>query len=337
MSSRTAVSRRSALRLGALALAVAALAACGTPGGAGAASPSSRTPAPTGPSSTAPGGGPDDRPDPVGLIGLWWVEDATGQPAGERSVLRLAADDLSWWRECGVAFGTWRAAPGLLVLDAGRGAVGRCPVTERPGAGPSPATSWLERTARFERDGPGWRLLDAAGREQARLRPGATLAPRPDVDASLTTVPTADAAARAALAEPAPLPAGLRAAAAAQVVGRWSGASSSSRTPARPAAGAKPPFLLVAPDASWSGWDGCNGASGRWLVGDGGRLLVTAGASTAIGCAGLDLPGLWATAARAGVDGRQLVLVDAAGRELVRLDGPSPSPSVTVTHGPVLR
>ncbi|MGN6302990.1 MAG: hypothetical protein ACTHN8_18050 [Angustibacter sp.] len=297
------------------------LTACGSQSGG---SPSgSAISGPTSPSAAA---------DPVGLVGLWTVEQASGRPAGERSVLRLAAGDLSWWRDCGVAFGSWRAAEGLLLLDAGQSSVGTCPAGAGPG---STASTWLQRTTRYARDGDGWVLLDAGGRRQATLRPGATLQPRPDVDATLAAPPTLDSAARAAFAEPAPLPRGLQPASPATTAGRWTLATPTTRTPAQPTTGGKPPFVFVAPDGTWTGWDGCNGASGRWLVGQDGRLLTTSGPRTLIGCEGVDLPALWASAARVGLADRELVLVGRDGHELVRLTGPRIVP--TVTHGPVQR
>lgn len=72
-------------------------------------------------------------------------------------------------------------------------------------------------------------------------------------------------------------------------------------------------------DGTWIGSDGCNGGSGRWAMGDGGELLVTAGPSTLIGCEGVGVPGLFAQSALAGFDGAELVLLDQTGAELVKL------------------
>lgn len=317
--------RRQGARLAVATLALVAVAACGSATTSGPGTPSS--------GSTS---GPSRSSEATRLVGLWTVESASGRPTGERSVLRLAAGDLSWWRDCGVAFGTWRAGAGLLLLDAGSSTVGSCPDSgsgSDSGSDAARTPTWLSRTVRYERDGDGWRLLDASGRQQAALRPGATITPRADVDASLAAPPTLDAAGRALLVDPAPLPAALQPASPATLGGRWTLAAPASRTPARPTAGGKPPFLSVAPDGTWTGWDGCNGSSGRWLLGDGGRLLTTSGPHTLIGCEGVDLPGLWASAARAALAGRQLVLVDPGGRELARLSGPRLASSAT--PGPV--
>lgn len=86
------------------------LAACGTgsvigPGGSGTA--------------TDPSGVSSVRPlDATALVGLWRVE-ATGEEAG--AVLRLAADQMSLWRGCGVLLGGWRAnSEGLFVSHCAR-------------------------------------------------------------------------------------------------------------------------------------------------------------------------------------------------------------------------
>ena len=76
------------------------------------------------------------------------------------------------------------------------------------------------------------------------------------------------------------------------------------------------PFAEFHADGTWSGSDGCNGARGRWSMGEGGELLATSGISTLMACDGVGAPGMVASAGRVGnVDGK-LVLVDAAGVEL---------------------
>jgi hypothetical protein len=316
-----------AARVGGRVLAAAlllALTACGSQTGGGTTSPTASAPP----------------ADPLGLIGLWHVSGATALPRGEHAVLRLAPGEVSLWRDCGVSFGSWRAGDGLLLLDPGESATGDCAAAIAGSADPS--SSWLATATRYEPDGEGWRLLARDGAQVARLLPGATLDPRPDLAASLSEPPVVDAAARQAMAEPAALGDDLSPATRTTTIGRWRPSAASGGLPA-----GKPPFLSVAADGTWTGWDGCNATSGRWLVGDAGRLLVTAGPHTLIGCDGFDLPALWASTARVGLAGGLLVLLDREGRELVRLKGPdvvatgapgpSRAPSPTRTHGPVLR
>ena len=135
---------------------------------------------------------------------------------------------------------------------------------------------------------------------------------------------------RRMLAPAAALPAGLRPAAAADLVGRWvPGDRPEARSP-------RPPHVTFAADGDWTGSDGCNGQGGRWLAGPAGSFLAVAGPQTLMGCApiaqpadaagrGVPVPlpvdvGSWLTAAsRAGLAGDQLVLLDRSGRELGRL------------------
>lgn len=79
------------------------------------------------------------------------------------------------------------------------------------------------------------------------------------------------------------------------------------------------PHVVFERDGSWTGSDGCNGGSGRWVVDPDGAFLATAGAQTLIGCEGAFVPGWVATARTAGLDGQWLKLFDATGTEIARL------------------
>jgi len=74
------------------------------------------------------------------------------------------------------------------------------------------------------------------------------------------------------------------------------------------------PFLTIAADGTWAGFDGCNGVRGTWELGGGGALTTTAGPHTLIYCDGKDLPTLFAEAKKVAVGGDTLVLMDAAGK-----------------------
>lgn len=92
------------------------------------------------------------------------------------------------------------------------------------------------------------------------------------------------------------------------------------------------PFLLIADDGTWTGSDGCNGAQGEWSIDTEGALTVEAGPSTLIACDAVDLPGIFASAAMASIDGGRLRLFDDEGVTTVKLarstsdDAPSSSP-----------
>jgi hypothetical protein len=325
--------RRWARSACAAAAMATALVGCGTVGGE-SAGPGTLTAHPTtqpssgasGPSSTTGA----TAADPLGLVGLWTVTgtEAAGTTGLGPSVLRLAARDLASWRGCRAVFGSWRADhEGLFLAGVTHTASGGCGVLDRADAG-GPGT-WLTSAARFRADGDGWQLLDRSGAVVAELARATTVRAPAGSDASLARPPVVDDEARRALAEPAPLPAGLEPASSSTLVGRWGPAERLRTTPP------KPPFLQLRPDRSWTSSDGCNGSSGRWAVGHDGRVLVTAGASTLIGCQNVDLAGWWGTTARAGFDGPQLVLLDRDGRELARLTQTTLPPGKT--HGPVTR
>lgn len=277
-----------------LAVAGCGAGAGGEPGGdAGAPPPGPPTP------STAPA-------DPVGLVGLWTVQEAAGEEPG--AILRLADTGLSLWRKCGNLAGSWAAGrDGLFVahLTGGSGSCYR---------GPDDVPGWLREAAGHRAVDRDRVLVDGAGRAVARLVPGG----RPEVGADTAPSegepPVVTAELRARLgAAPAPLPAGLRPAAPTELARRW--------LPVRGpgASSPEPPHAQLRPDGSWTGSDGCNGQGGRWVAGAGGSFLAVAGAQTLIGCDGVNVGGWLSDAGRAGFDGDQLVLLDRAGKELGRL------------------
>jgi hypothetical protein len=280
---------RNRLRLTLGAVMLVMLAACGT----GTADPEDS------------GGSPTPTPgDPIDLVGLWMVREAAGEEPG--AILRLA-DRLSLWRGCGHLDGSWRATPDGLFVDHVGGGSGACY------HGPGSVPDWLRLAAGHRADGPDRLLVDREGHTVARLVPGG----RPKVDAD--TAPSEGEPAvltdelRRMLSPAAPLPGGLRPAAAADLVGRW--------VPSDPAGtrAPQPPFVQLAADGGWTGSDGCNGQGGRWVAGSAGSFLAVAGAQTLIGCAGADVGGWLSAASRAGITGDELVLLDPTGRELGRL------------------
>jgi hypothetical protein len=236
--------------------------------------------------------------DPLALVGLWNLTDADEESG---AVLRLAPDRASLWRGCGVLVGSWRADPGGLFVGDMHGLTG-CP----PSAEMTPA--WLRRATAFRVDGENRVLLDAAGATVARLRPGGRPTAGPNVASSEAEPPVVSDTDRAAFAPAAPLPAGLTPAARKDLLGRW-----------EPVSGRTGGAFIELEDGSWRGFDGCNSGGGRWVSGPGGALLATSGLSTLVACEGIDAGGWLAEARRAGLDGGQLVLVDARGEAIGRL------------------
>ena len=223
--------------------------------------------------------------------------------------------DLSLWRPCGVTFGSWQADGQNFVADSSS-ATGDCPSATEPPA-------WLRDSVRYRPDGGGWRLVDSSGRVLAGLVPGSRIAPRADVDTSLSDPPALGDPATS-FREPAPLPTRLYPVTASALVGRW--------VPEGARLSAGQAFLQLAANGVWRASDGCNDSSGRWAIGQGSRVLATSGASTEIGCANVDIGGWWSRAARAGTDGQHLVLTDPVGGVLATLSRTPHGP--LMTHGP---
>lgn len=225
--------------------------------------------------------------DMTALVGTWSI---TAEPDAQ---LVLETSGFTLTTASGVRFGSWRADAGGAFVATVDGAEGGS--AESPPDLSTPA--WLADAVVAEIDGTDRVLRDAAGAETTRLTGDpAAAAPLPDGNRP-----------------PAPLPAGVVAALGDRLVGRWE--------PEGGSAAPEPPHVDFTADGAWTGSDGCNGTQGRWTSGPDGVLVATSGPTTLIGCDGqVDVAGWLAQAARAGFDGPTLVLLDAAGTELGRLD-----------------
>ena len=86
------------------------------------------------------------------------------------------------------------------------------------------------------------------------------------------------------------------------------------------------PYVQFAQDGTWRGTDGCNGLSGRWSVDSDGGFEASSGPSTLIGCDNVNL-GRWLTQTQTvQLDVDVLVLRDAKGSEIGRLQRSTASP-----------
>lgn len=242
----------------------------------------------SGPSDPArPGGTPASTAD---LLGRWSVVSDAAAPD---TVLVLDPGSFT----LGTSFGAWHAGDGAFVAEV-NSAEGAPDGT----AGDLSTPAWLAAAERVENAGVEVLLRDAQGTVTARLSP--TDGARPDT--------------AGVLGDPVPLPSGLIPADRQKLLGRWVPAGG----PGAAAAGSGPatPSVTLVGDGSYSGSDGCNGASGRWTSGAGGLILATGGPMTLIACVNsAAVPGWLAGAGRAGFDGEELVLIDTNGAELGRL------------------
>jgi heat shock protein HslJ len=98
-------------------------------------------------------------------------------------------------------------------------------------------------------------------------------------------------------------------------VGRWVPADGAgSGAPTRP-------FVELAADGTYTGSDGCNRTRGPWTARPDGALDVGPGPSTRMACPDMVAVPYWFTAAaRAEFDGDVLVLRDADGAEVGRVE-----------------
>lgn len=258
--------------------------------------------APPAPEQVAPSPAPSTEEPPAepdGLIGLWRVSAAEGETP--ETWLRLDAGAFQLWRDCGMITGSWAADAGVLLATV-FGADGACAVGRV-----MPGIPWLEAASTYEATADGWILRDRDGGVAASLTVDGAPEPIPTAAEFYAEPPVIDERGLAWLAGPGPLPDGLVPASSADLEGRWA------------PRGMTEPHAIFSADGTWTGSDGCNGGSGRWAVGSGGRLITTSGPMTLIGCDGAAVPGWVGMARLVGFEDGDLVLLDGDGVELGRL------------------
>lgn len=270
-------------------LTIAALGACGD---------SSEQPGSTSTDSVTEQPRPES--DPVDLINMWRVTGAQGEE--DPAWLRLDAGGFMLWRDCGYLMGSWRATATMFAAYT-YGATGGC-------AGDGvPQADWLHAVEGYRPAGDDWELLDGQRSVVATLTVDGSPDPIPDSAASHAEAPVITDNVREALSLPEPLPEASIPATGADLLGRW--------VPQEVAP--TDPFAEFDDDGTWSGSDGCNGASGRWLVGEDGELIATVGPTTLVGCEGANVPSWVAGASTAAIEGNTLLLYDRDGGLLAEL------------------
>ena len=272
--------------------------------------PPAAVPGGDGPSIPNPGGS-----DPVDLINMWRV---TADGETPDTWLRLDAFSYELWRPCGPISGSWAADDANFIATEPWGMVEPCSFED------DFDIPWLQATVAYTGTTEGWAFLDAAGNITATLRVDGIPPEHPNVWDEGRQPPEITDAVRAALAEPTPLAAAYRAPEPGELVGYWLPLQTFTTRP----------FAEFDANGTWTGSDGCNGMMGAWRLGTGGRLLVTSGPMTAMGCEGVPIDRWVGGAARVGFDGDVLVTFDNTGAELGRLVRSEPLPTPTsVTAG----
>jgi hypothetical protein len=259
------------------------------------------------PAGAGAGASPSAAPaaDPLDLIGLWRVTGAEGEDAD--TWLRIDAREMQLWRDCGFISWHWAALPGRLTTSVS-GASGECAENTA-----IPDAPWLASTVGFEPTAEGWLFRDADGGVTATLAIGGAPTPIPTSDELYTRPPVVDATTRAHFQPPVGLPGSLTPATVEALALRWIPVGFET------ADDATRPFVEFDTPDGYRASDGCNGARGGWLLGDGGLFAATDANMTLIGCEGAEVPGWVAGARRAALDGDELVLLDDFGTELGRL------------------
>jgi heat shock protein HslJ len=248
--------------------------------------------------------------DAIALVGLWRVTGAEG--ADSETFLRLDGTSLIAWAGCGIAMGEWRASGDAFLAGVSGSSGGASCLDDRETGGPTDFLEWLyaARSFRPVPGAAGAELLDADGRTVAVLGVDGAPPSNPHLTDDYLVAPEVTPEVEARFVTPAPLAPGAAPATVADLVGRWEPDVSSA---------ADPPFVSFDDDGTWIGSDGCNGARGRWALGDGGLLLATSGPSTLIACQGAAVPYWVSGASRAGIVDSRLVLVDSLGDRLGEL------------------
>ncbi len=258
---------------------------------------------PVDPGSNTVSAAPGDESVALGLVNLWRVTGAAGETAD--TWLRIDADVMILWRPCGGIDYAWAAADAQIITEPTGYSMGCGAGAIRP-----PAATWLDDATEFRADTGGWQLLDFAGHTVATLtidgapQPSATLADE------YAKPPIVTEQTRQALLQPQPLPDGFTPATIDTLLGTWKPVGEYSTDP----------HVTFSADQNARASDGCNGTLTRWTALDNGRFLATVGGMTDIGCDGAPVPEWVSTAAYAGFADGQLVLFDAPGAELCRLD-----------------
>lgn len=240
------------------------------------------------------------------LVGLWSVV-GPGVPAGVS--MKLGAS-LIVFSSCGETRGEWRADVGGDFLAATDSGDARC--YHQDGRFAPPVLNWLNAASRYRiRSNDQVVLLDESGAVVARLRDGA----HPSVSLADTAAdalpPRVTPTLRTWLDSPGPLPKGISVATPADLFGKWAPAGQADGASAK---------VTFNQDGTWTASDGCNGSSGRYALTAGGQLLLTSTEPALVACVNESPVLVWLeTCRRVGLSGGNLVLTDAQGVELGRL------------------
>jgi hypothetical protein len=301
------MSRARGAGAGSLIVALLMLAGCTTP-----SPPADDVPQGSPGASSPP---PARAAHPTDLVGMWRVtgEAAERGDAWVRFDARavsplLLGQEVTLWRTCGAVAGEWKATAAALVTDMYLSFGDGC---ASPGA---LAVDWLNR-AEYVPTATGIDVRATDGTVRATLVDDDTMPPEDTVRGLTAALPDLTPEETRLFAPGAPLP--DTATAATDVVGRWIAADETSTSP-------EVPFVTFHADGTYTASEGCNGAGGRWVLGDGGEFIATSSPTTLMGCDSIAIPSWVASASHIGsevgeTDAIILTLYDGDAQPLGRL------------------
>lgn len=227
----------------------------------------------------------------IDLVGLW---NATVPGIEGESVVLFTSRRYVASTGCHEAGGTWAAASSQFLSQLGMSS-GDC-----FGELSSGSIDWLANARTFGVIGDGIEFRDSRARVVARLVPRESAV----FGGHKYRAPTLTTAERDALAGPVPLPAGVTALTADELIGTWSAADYSGRSDKR----------LIIDRESWKVEGRCYKGGAGFVLLPNGRWLTTApSAFTAEMCVEPNAARPIENAERVGLDGDTLVFFDAAG------------------------
>jgi hypothetical protein len=236
------------------------------------------------------------------LIYFWQV---TGTGSTGTVYLQLNESDFTVESDCGIGKGKWLSDGSAFIADIIFGdGKGTC---LRQWVAPTSSLRWLTDAKAFVITDTGANLLGVDGSVLASLEHSTSTPAHPKSFGPIRPDHLPNPNVIAAFANPMPLPSTVSI--PEDIVGRWVPEGS------RPG---DDTYVNYAANGSWSYSDYCKRNSGRWVLGNGGRLLSTEGLDGLVACMSQELPSVsWVSAAtRVGIVDGSLVFYDAEGVDL---------------------
>lgn len=233
--------------------------------------------------------------DPDVFLGKWEVTGTDTSADGTTVEFTTGEREATIEADCGTMIGQWAANDEGFFLGSLTSWSGLCQqkgTSVDDDSGPeAQLTAWFTTAHSYQRSGVTVKLYNSAESLLVTLKPL-------DSDEKDTVSASADASGTMSAATPldsaSVTPEDENLVTSARLAGKWVQIG-------RPQDAPTPPYLQFDTDGTWSGSDGCNAQSGRWLLSDDGEILATAGPQTLMACTGMANLGSTLTFARTAV------------------------------------